>query len=161
MGQTIPCYITEHEECSKRYTVQREIFARQKLSWFAWSNTRLWKFLPPKNCCRRVEEAEHIFCDEWSTHLLSTQLRWILGVRLLPLAWELFGNSESTAFISGIAYYHFEVEIHGEFPGRVAIPCMKLQEVWSPCCKIKNHERSFLVCLMVICKNLCSWKYPD
>ena len=38
---------------------------------------------------------------------------------MLPLAWQFFTHSDSHTLISVVAFYY--VEIHAEFPGRVAI----------------------------------------
>ena len=43
-------------------------------------------------------------------------------VSLLSLAWHFFADSNPFALISTVAsYYQFDVEVHTEFPGRVAI----------------------------------------
>ena len=67
--------------------------------------------------------------DSWNPeHCCSPcNCEWILGVGSLPLAWQFFTDSNLCALISMVASYtHFDVEVHTEFPGRVAISCVKL-----------------------------------
>ena len=64
--------------------------------------------------------------DSWNPeHYCSPcNCKWILGVCLLPLAWQFFADSNLCALIIVVAsYYHFDVEVHTEFPSRVAILC--------------------------------------
>ena len=86
-------------------------------------------------------------------------------VSSLPLAWQLFANGDLRALISVVAsYYHFDVAIHAEFPGRVAISkhaivggVVRDRDLVA---KLKITKIFIPACLSVIRENLCSRKFP-